>query len=202
MNNIIADSTNEMYRWFDILNEKYFNNSLSRPVITIQKTRKNNLGHFTLDKVWTDIENEEGMFYEINIASQSLNRDINEIVGTLLHECVHFWNRVNDIKDCSGNIHNKKFKKKAEEVGLIVTKGKSVGWGYTTNSDELNEFITNTIKPNKEVFQYYCSFPMKQKVANKTSFKYVCRGCGMKVRAKSGCSIMCGACQLELNMEE
>ena len=30
MNNIIADSTNEMYRWFDILNEKYFNNSLSR----------------------------------------------------------------------------------------------------------------------------------------------------------------------------
>lgn len=202
MNNIIADSTNEMYRWFDILNEKYFNNSLSRPVITIQKTRKNNLGHFTLDKVWTDIENEEGMFYEINIASQSLNRDINEIVGTLLHECVHFWNRVNDIKDCSGNIHNKKFKKKAEEVGLIVTKGKSVGWGYTTNSDELNEFITNTIKPNKEVFQYYCSFPMKQKVANKTNFKYVCPGCGMKVRAKSGCSIMCGACQLELNMEE
>lgn len=202
MNNIIADSTNEMYRWFDILNEKYFNNSLSRPVITIQKTRKNNLGHFTLDKVWADVENEEGMFYEINIASQSLNRDINEIVGTLLHECVHFWNRVNDIKDCSGNIHNKKFKKKAEEVGLIVTKGKSVGWGYTTNSDELNEFITNTIKPNKEVFQYYCSFPMKQKVANKISFKYVCPGCGMKVRAKSGYSIMCGTCQLELNMEE
>ena len=202
MNNIIADSTNEMYRWFDILNEKYFNNSLSRPVITIQKTRKNNLGHFTLDKVWTDIENEEGMFYEINIASQSLNRDINEIVGTLLHECVHFWNRVNDIKDCSGNIHNKKFKKKAEEVGLIVTKGKSVGWGYTTNSDELNEFITNIVKPNKEVFQYYCSFPIKQKAANKTSFKYVCPGCGMKVRAKSGYSIMCGACQLELNMEE
>lgn len=202
MTNIIADSTNEMYRWFDILNEKYFNNELPRPVITIQKTRKNNLGHFTLDKVWTDVEKEEGMFYEINIASQSLNRDINEIVGTLLHECVHFYNKIKDIKDCSGNIHNKKFKKKAEEVGLIVTKGKSVGWGYTTNGDELNNFITEVIKPNKEVFQYYCSFPLKNTASNKTSFKYVCPGCGMKVRAKSGCFIVCGNCQVDLNMEE
>ena len=45
-------------------------------------------------------------------------------------------------------------------------------------------------------------FNMKQKVANKTSFRYACPGCGMKGRAKSGYSIMCGACQLELNMEE
>ena len=34
--NYISTATNEMYRWFDILNEKFFNGELEKPVITIQ----------------------------------------------------------------------------------------------------------------------------------------------------------------------
>ena len=202
MNNFLQETTNELYRWFDFLNNKFFSNELSQPMITIQKTKPNILGYFTLDKVWENAGTKDVM-YEINISASSLNREVNDIVGTLLHEQVHQWNKEHDIKDCSQNIHNKKFKNKAEEVGLIVTKDKKVGWGYTKVSDELNQIINNELNPKSEIFSYYRIVPEKKSAAStKTQFKYTCPQCGMKMRGKSGCSVLCGSCNISLEMEE
>ena len=63
------------------------------------------------------------------------------IIATLLHEMCHYFNYVNGINDTNGNKHNKKFKKLAESVGLVVEKGKSVGYGYTSLSDELKDYV-------------------------------------------------------------
>ena len=50
MLNIIGEALDELYRVFNILNHDYYENKLPEPVITIQKARPNNLGHFTLGK--------------------------------------------------------------------------------------------------------------------------------------------------------
>lgn len=207
--NYIATITNEMYRWFDMFNEEFFDGELERPVITIQKTRANNLGHFTLDRVWTnaignDIDDNETVgFYEINVSAQSLNREINDICGTLLHEMCHLSNKQKEIKDCSGKIHNKKFKLEAERVGFEVERDKRVGWGYTSNSPRLDTYISETIKPDANVFNLYRSIvPTVKGPTQKRVFKYVCPQCGQKLNGKEGCNVICGKCNTPFEMEE
>ena len=94
---------------FDLLNARYFEGALSRPIITIQSTPKA-YGHYTLYDAWS-VDGDKGM-REINIGAGTLSRPIENVVATLLHEIVHYWNDQNGVKDCSrGNTyHNKRFK--------------------------------------------------------------------------------------------
>ena len=104
---------------FDLLNARYFEGALSRPIITIQSTPKA-YGHYTLYDAWS-VDGDKGM-REINIGAGTLSRPIENVVATLLHEMVHYWNDTNGIKDASrGNTyHNKNFKAKAEACDLLV----------------------------------------------------------------------------------
>lgn len=166
--NIIGMALDELYRIFDILNRDKFNSSLSEPVITIQKTRGTTLGYFTLDKVWknkndsnkndelAEEDKAENTFYEINIDPRWFcTRTAADITETLLHEMVHYFNKVNGVKDCSGNVHNKKFKAAAERVGLVVERDKKVGWGITSMTDELKEYIDTEVQPKESAFEYF-----------------------------------------------
>lgn len=89
------------------------------------------------------IQNEQENYYEISICPEFMDRSIYDICATLLHEMVHLWNLQNDIQDCSrGNTyHNKKFKKVAEEHGLIINYDKRIGWSLTKLQPTTKEFI-------------------------------------------------------------
>lgn len=209
--NVIGMALEELYRIFAILNRDKFNSELAEPVITIQKTRGRCLGHFTVAKVWkdkNDEESEDNAYYEINVDPRWFNsRTPADVAETLLHEMCHYYNKVNNIKDCSGNVHNKKFKSSAERVGLVVEKGKSVGWGYTSMSDELKAYMNEVVKPNEEAFEYFRSTPMKQSGGSgggrkKSTFKYTCPDCGAEVKGKRDMAIKCGVCDVVMNMED
>ena len=104
---------------FDLLNDAYFENTLSRPTITIQSTPKA-YGHFTLrDDAWVS---KNGASHEINIGAGTLARPIENVAATLLHEMCHYWNYENGVQDCSrgGTYHNRRFKETAESHGLTV----------------------------------------------------------------------------------
>ena len=208
--NVIGMALEELYRIFDILNRDKFNGELTAPVITIQKTRGRTLGHFTLDRTWrdkNDEESEETSYYEINVDPRWFNsRTPAEVAETLLHEMCHYYNKVNDIKDCSGNVHNKKFKSSAEKVGLIVEKGKGVGYGYTSMSEALEAYMNEVVKPSEEAFEYFRSVPMKLSGGGggrkKTMFKYTCPECGQEVKGKRDVDIKCGRCDVLMKMED
>ena len=102
---------------FDLLNREFFESTLSRPTITIQSTPKA-YGHFSLNSdTWIS---KLGGTHEINIGAGTLARPIENVVATLLHEMVHYFNHINGVQDCSrGNTyHNGKFRRAAEERGL------------------------------------------------------------------------------------
>ena len=204
--NIIGNTLNELYRIFGLLNKVYFENKLPDPVITIQKTRPNNLGHFTLYKAWKnkdDKENEEAAKYEININPLNLNRPVEEIVGTLQHEMVHYANKLNDIKDCNGQVHNKKFKDLAENVGLICEKSQKYGWGYTTLSNSFMVHVNEEVKPDEKCFEYFRDVGVQKakKESVKKIFKYSCPNCDLEVKSKPDKQIKCGNCEVDLIME-
>lgn len=208
--NVIGIALEELYRIFGILNRDKFDGSLTEPVITIQKTKGATLGHFTVDKTWRDKNNkesEENSYYEINIDPRWFNsRTSAEIVETLLHEMCHYYNKANDTKDCNGNVHNKKFKSLAEKVGLVVEHGKSVGFGYTSLSDELKAYINEVIKPNDKAFEYFRTAPIKIGGADsgrkKSVFKYTCPDCGQEAKGKRDVAIKCGFCDVVMEMED
>ena len=213
--NIIGKALEELYRIFSVVNVDKFDGVLPEPVITIQKTKGSMLGHFTIDKVWRDknsirsedefifVDNaDEQSFYEINIDPRWFySRTVEQIVETMIHEMCHYFNRINNIKDCSGNVHNKKFKSLAENVGLIVEKGKSVGWGYTSLSPELESYIKEKVKPDAKAFEYFRAGVLKESKPKKSSFKYTCPDCGQIVRGKKGISVKCGNCDIIMEME-
>ena len=197
---------------FDLLNEEFFENALSRPTITIQSTPKA-YGHFSLrEDTWVS---KLGGTHEINIGAGTLARPIENIVATLLHEMVHYHNYINGIQDCSrGNTyHNKRFKAAAEARGLIVDYSERYGWSHTSPADELLDFVlenglTDILISRNE----FTGFQITGTGAHsgtgitpprKTSStrKYVCPCCGNSVRATKLVNIACLDCEEQMLIE-
>ena len=94
--NRIAGFLNKL---FDMLNERFFESELERPVITVQSTPKA-YAHFCMrPDTWTNTDGKG--FHEINIGAGTLNRPIENICASMVHEMVHYYCYVHGIKDTS-----------------------------------------------------------------------------------------------------
>ena len=195
---------------FDLLNEEYFESSLSRPTITIQSTPKA-YGHFSLNKdTWIS---KLGGTHEINIGAGTLARPIEEVVATLLHEMIHYFNFIMGIQDCSrGNTyHNRRFKDAAEARGLIITHSEKYGYAHTAPSDTILEFCLRfgltEILINRNEQTYFrvgggsgAHNGASGTVTPRTSStrKYICPCCRMSVRATRTVRIACVDCEEQM----
>ena len=194
---------------FQMLNESYFESKLSKPVITIQNTPKA-YGHVSVAKVW----NSDGeQRHELNIGAGTLDRSIEETVGTMLHEMVHLWCMLKGIKDTSRGYtyHNTKFRDEAVKRGLIIEHHPTYGWTITTPSDELIQWCLDhdleeirvsrsariSAEPPKsgdddeDGSDGGTATPGKKP---QSSRKYVCPCCGLSIRATRTVDLICGEC--------
>lgn len=200
---------------FDVLNRVYFNGGLPPIVITIMSSPRSN-GHFTINREW---RLEEERLHEINISAEHLDRPIENIIATLIHEMTHFYNRINGIVDVSqgGRYHNKNFKREAEKRGLIISQAKYIGWSVTEPTPELIEVIKShgIEKPmdiNRDGAQLDLAgllgvlggLPgadgstngvMVPKKPKSSTRKYVCPCCGNSFRATKDLNVMCVDCE-------
>jgi DNA-directed RNA polymerase subunit RPC12/RpoP len=197
---------------FNIFNEVYFENQLPPIVITIMSSPRTN-GHFTVNKEWRI---EQNHLNEINISAEHLNRPIENICGTLIHEMVHYYCQLNGIQDTSqgGRYHNKNFKAEAERRGLIITYAQYIGYSVTEPSPELVKIIKdrNIQKPIDINRDGYIGFigvngtgvsgggenggdtGGRQKKKTSTR-KYICPRCGNTFRATKDINVMCMDCK-------
>ena len=126
-------------KMFRALNRDYFGGALEEPIITIQSTPRA-YGHVTVAKIWKRKGEDR---HELNMGAETLNRPIEEVVATMVHEMVHLWNLAEGVQDCSrgGTYHNKRFKEEAEQRGLSIEHHPTYGWTITSPTDELLEYI-------------------------------------------------------------
>lgn len=141
----------ELYRAFDHFNKRFAENKLPKPVITIQESgRKNAYGWFG-NSFWVDKDMDTSV-PEINLSAEYLARGADGILETLLHEMAHYYNAVNEIKDCSsGQYHNKHFKRAAEMFGLNVERGGNRGYAWTSLTETSQQAI-DELKIDKSLF--------------------------------------------------
>lgn len=126
-------------KMFKLINTEFFNDELAMPTITVQSTAEA-YGHVTVGKVW---KNELGnTSHELNISADYLDRPIENVVSTLIHEGCHLYAMEKGIKDTSnrGIYHNKNFKKLAEERGLKIDRHEKYGWTITEPTERIFEF--------------------------------------------------------------
>lgn len=198
---------------FDLLNAAYFESALSRPTITIQSTPKA-YGHFSLrEDTWIS---KNGSTHEINIGAGTLARPIENVVATLVHEMVHYYNFVNGVQDCSrgGTYHNRRFKEAAEARGLIIEHDERYGWTITTPGDDLLQFCLDNdlgdillnrnegygIRPTGTGTHSTGPAPVPVSTVKPKSStrKYICPCCGMSVRATKTVRIACMDCGVQM----
>ena len=199
--------TQYLNKVFKLINSEYFDNELEMPTITIQST-VGAYGHVTTSKVW---KTESGKAsYELNIGADYLDRPIENIVATLIHEGCHLYAMQNGIKNTSnrGIYHNKRFKALAEDRGLIIEKHSRYGWTITTPSEAtINFCIDNDLQEVLITRHTGITFtgvgtgkngngtPVKPTAPKKgNSIKWICPCCGAIVRSTKILNIVCGDC--------
>lgn len=191
----------ELENIFQQLNDLLFEGKIKIPVILVQTTKRNSLGWCTCKPVWKHREKEIEN-YEITICAEYLNRDIYDIMETMIHEMVHLNNIYCEIQDTSNNnnYHNKKYKETAEAVGLLVDKRPIFGWAFTSLSDELRTKL-KAIKVDEKAFSFYRNTEKKETV-RPTRYKYSCPHCGQHFTITKNMNVDCGDCHEPMDVEE
>lgn len=200
------------------INQDWFNGELpiEECVWTVQSTPKA-YAHFTpyLSYRVHDKEGERSAV-EINLGAGTLDRQIFECCASLIHEMVHWYNWLHDVKDTSrgGVYHNKRFKVEAEKHGIQIDYDERIGWSITTATEELIDWcIDNDLEDfrlgRNEWSSYFIGGGAKAgnggidttgKTAKKgNSHLAKCPCCGTKIRYTTANipNIICGDCNVK-----
>lgn len=199
---MIEKTINELNSIFKKLNDHFFNGKLIKPFILIQgKVKKHTLGTCSTAPIWeqkVESGNEADRRYEITLSGEYLNRPTEEIVSTLLHEMVHLYCSLNNIKDTSNNCvyHNKRFKQEAQDHGLDVAKAPTIGWSVTTLTEPTKKVVEG-FKIDETAFDYWRNAIEIEK-PKKQLFKYEC-SCGIKISHYRQLNIKCNECNADFD---
>jgi DNA-directed RNA polymerase subunit RPC12/RpoP len=202
---MITKTILELNKIFKLLNKQFFEDKLVEPIILIQtKSKKHTLGTCSTNPIWQKKDEEKDKKYEITLSGAYLNRTLEEIVATLLHEMIHLYCSLNKIKDTSNNCvyHNKKFKEEAEKRGLIIEKDKTIGWSLTKLTEDTIKLIPS-LKIDNTAFDYWRNaLEFKVDKPKITLNKYQCPQCETKVTSSKTLNIICGDCNKKFELME
>ena len=115
----MSRAVGQLEKMYNTINLDLWGGQLPTPIITVQ-SKPGTYGHCSVGKVW---KRKDADTYEMNIAAEALDVEIEEVLDTLIHEMVHLYCRENGIQEVSrgGKYHNGKFKEIAEEHTVILS---------------------------------------------------------------------------------
>lgn len=201
--------TGQLEQMFKSLNESFYEGQLDIPIITVTPTARA-YAHYTPWNAW---ESKGEHKREINISSAYLNRPLEYICASLLHEMAHMYSDlILNVSDTSrgGTYHNKAFKQAAESHGLICTKTEKSGYSDTsmTLSDELIEWVLLHDEFREielcRTAPGFAAIGVGSKAADgstpattttkSNSRRFVCSRCGVIARTTRAARLICGDC--------
>lgn len=203
---------------FRAINNDSFGGIIEEPIISIMST-PGAYGHVTIGKVWKRKGEER---HELNIAADWLQRPIENVVATMIHEMVHLYNIQMGVQDTSrgGSYHNKKFKEEAEKHMIRIEKDDKYGWTITQVTDELLEYIIDKGWGDIDMgrgFGWLGGSTGKGKTGTGAavgpdgdtekrkpkgnSRHYVCPSCGLIARTTKDARLFCGGCDVEMELK-
>lgn len=200
---------------FRAINRDFFpGEEIQEPIITIQSTPRA-YGHVSVAKTWKRKGEDER--HELNVGAEWLERPIESLIGTLIHEMVHLYNMEHGVQDTSrgGTYHNKKFKAEAEKRGLIISHDDTIGWSITEPGDRVIEWVIangwTEIEMSRRTSPYIGGWTPKglgggsgqqgagttKPKAPSSTRKYQCPKCKNSFRATKDINVLCMDCGVQ-----
>lgn len=211
----MSRAVGQLEKMFNTLNTDFYGGALPCPIITVQSSPRA-WGHCTRAKIW---RRKGETTYEMNISAELLDKEIEEILDTMLHEMIHLYCRQENIQECSrgGMYHNGKFKELAEKCLLVCERQGQYGWNTVgKNNDRLIEYalskdwteimigrgFTMSISDGgRNGIEGALSNGGKGSTGGKvpsSTRKYQCPHCKNSVRATKEVNIICGDCNVKM----
>ena len=167
-------------------------------------------GHFAKE-IWVDQadDGEIRTVHEVLLVAENLDRGADEVFNTLIHEAVHGLAYTRKIKECTGKIHNKRFLRLAEEMGLEGPERRSLTLGYSevTVPESTRYIYRNTIAEINESLKVFRKLKLKLKDTKKTTWKAEC-DCGRSFKVgkqmredMQHIGVRCLACDSDFQLE-
>lgn len=180
---------------FNALNQQYFSGEFPKVVITVQSTPKA-YGHFTCYDAW---HCDDTGYKEINIGAGTLDRPIENVTATLLHEMIHEYCFMHGIKDTSraGTYHNKRFRQEAEKRALHIDYDSRIGWSVTSPTEALIDFCIEHGLEDIQIARDDLTACMTGGTGTGrriNSYRHVCPVCGNIARTGKITKLICGEC--------
>ena len=172
-----AEVSKTLYRFYDLINDRFFNGKIPTPVISFKHTRSE--GHYVVGR------NEIGVRENINIDAAHLRDPLAEVLATLVHEMVH-GHQENYGTPGKRNYHNKQCREKMEEIGIPCD-----AWGHGLG---ICDPFVGFLRQHGVVAETRLELPetRQRKVARSRLKKWTC-GC-TKVWATVDVHAQCTAC--------
>ncbi|GHV19124.1 hypothetical protein FACS189425_09360 [Clostridia bacterium] len=194
----MSETISVLEKTFDKLNTIYFEGKLPRAVITVQSTPRA-YSHCTTKQIW---KSDDTAQYEINLGAEFINRPFENTAATLTHEMVHLYCLENNIADTSqnGRYHNNNFKKEMLARDLEVDYDSAKGYSATRTTEAfINKLKKAGINTN---IQFARITQEAKKTANRSKARaYVCPECGQKVKSPSDLNLICGDCEVPMEVQ-
>lgn len=207
----MSRTVGQIEKCFRLLNDELFNGELPTCMITVVPSART-YAHYTTFEAW---QTKDTGKHEINISSAYLDRPLENILASLVHEMVHCYNDcVLEVQDTSNNgvYHNKRFKQAAEDHGLIVSRSEKYGWSHTEPADRLLQFVLDhdelrEIEMNRTPYDLVHvpigthsgngGVTVVPTVLKGHSRKWICPNCGTIIRSNKIVNVICGDCMVK-----
>lgn len=187
---------NNLQAAYDYFNEKLFDGTLANCLLTFGRDVKKCRGYFHSEQ-W---ENGDKKCHTISLTPSHLNRPLDAVLSTLVHEMVHLWQQ--DFGKASRNgYHNKEWGTKMKEIGLYPSSTGEDGGAET------GQAVSHYVIPGGAYIEAFKNIPdhvslpwigvngsTKGKKAAASKIKYTCLGCEANAWGKPDLNIQCGDC--------
>ena len=195
-----AETYNGLQKAFDHFNERLFDKRLPPVMFTLTR-KKGARGYFWAEQF---AHRDGDTTHEIAMNPESMNRTIEEVLSTLVHEMTHLEQQEFGTPG-KGGFHNRAWADLMMRVGLTPTDGtgKMTGRKVTHTIDEGGPFecaMTELMPFDIPYFTKPVAPSEKKKDLSKV--KHTCPVCDAKAWAKMGSRLICGDCDEELKAEE
>ena len=197
-----AETYTGLERAYDFFNERLFENRLPPVLFTLTRKRGAH-GYFWADQ-FANKDTDLGTVHEVALNPQSMDRTIEAVLSTLVHEMTHVEQQVYG-KPSKGGHHNHAWAELMLRIGLTPDNGKGgmTGRKVTHTIDVGGPFevaLADLMPFDLPYFTKPKAAAEKKKDLSKV--KHTCPSCGFKAWAKQGANLVCGDCNEQLEGEE
>lgn len=163
-------------------------------------------GHIAYNR-WE--RSDQTRVHELFISGENLERGAVAVLGTLLHEAAHGINHTQGVQGTSrqGRYHNKRFKKQAEALGLIITHAASIGWSHTEVPEHTAQKWSKELAMLDEaITAHRKQTPITTATGGSNNGHALTCACGRKIRCSAKvyaqAPIICASCNQEFTTSQ